>query len=114
VPQGLFFIHAHPEASEAASNAWQGWRLAEAPMGSPWKELKCIISIITHPRQWRPLLYPASAHAFIPSANLQNTSLPVATADAIGSAKSSRNLMPFLWDLIGLDARRKLHLLLPW
>ena len=55
---------------------------------------------------------PTSIH--IPSTQLPKSSLPIAIADAIGSSKSHRNLMPLLWDLIEPHIKYKRQLLLPW
>ena len=55
---------------------------------------------------------PTSTH--MPSTQLPNTSLPIAITDAIHLAKSHRNLIPLLWDLIEPNIKRKRQLLLPW
>jgi hypothetical protein len=50
----------------------------------------------------------------IPSTHSPITSLPIAIADAIGSSKSHRYLMPILWDLIEATIKCKRQLLLSW
>jgi len=53
-----------------------------------------------HSQQSQTPLFSIPTDTSISKAQLPNTSLPVAITDAIGSFKSHRYLMPFLWDLI--------------
>lgn len=65
-----------------------------------------------HCKQILSIFSPTSI--LIPSTHSPKTSLPIAIADAIGSSKSHRYLMPILWDLIEATIKCKRQLLLSW
>jgi hypothetical protein len=108
---GFYFINH----SQPAPNGIQ--YLAPSPTSAanlePLFSHKESSNIPAHSKSIRLHTPPLLMHLFPPT-QLPNTSLSIASTDAVGSSKPRGYVLPILWDLIEPDVKRKGQLLLPW